>query len=641
MAAEYHGVAKQPNEQTITDDQHKEVAPFDHQAFLAQVSTRAGVYDMCDADGNTLYIGKAKNLKNRLSSYFRTTGLTTKTMALVSKIASIHVTITNSETEALLLEQNLIKDRRPPYNILLKDDKSYLYIHLSDDTFPRIDSQRGRRNTKGRYFGPFPNGQAVRKSLDLMQKIFKLRNCTNSYFAHRSRPCLQHQINRCKAPCVGLVNAAEYQQDVEDAQQFLTGKSQLLLRRLINRMDSAVEQLDFETAAQLRDQISALRTVQEQQSITKGSGDMDVIGFAEHNGEVCFDVLMVRAGQVLGHKHYLPKFKLDVSAKEYLEAFMGRFYIQSTTGLQAGWNIPAEIIIPFELNFAEALEQAITSLTGKKITIKHTVRTERYSWLQLANENASQSLQSHVVGKSHIQSRFQQLSQLVQLNDMRRIECFDISHTMGEATIASCVAFDADGPLKSGYRRYNMRNIIAGDDYAAMRQALRKRYQPLAEALASDDAAAVEQGEWPDLILIDGGKGQLSSAMEIMTELQLTIPLLGVAKGVTRKAGLEKLFYHGQELNPAGYEGALLFIQHIRDESHRFAITGHRQKRQQSRQRSLLEDIPGIGSKRRAALLKFFGSRAGVYTASIEELCKVEGISLHLATQIHDYCTKA
>ncbi|WP_257284872.1 excinuclease ABC subunit UvrC [Endozoicomonas sp. SESOKO1] len=606
----------------------EESKKFDHKSFLEKVSSRPGVYDMRDQSGKTLYIGKAKNLKNRLSSYFRATGLTTKTMALVNKIADIQLTITNTETEALLLEQNLIKDRKPPYNILLRDDKSYPYIYISgDDDFPRMDSCRGRKRQKGYYYGPYPSSGAVRESLHLLQKIFKIRQCTDIYFKNRTRPCLQYQINRCKAPCVGLVSKEEYQQDLEDTRQFLDGKNQQLIRSLIKRMEVAAELLDFEEAAATRDKINHLRVVQEQQTVTKSAGDIDVIGFAQMGGNTCFDVLFVRSGRLLGHKYYFPDFKLEAERSDYLEDFMAQFYVR----LFASRDLPEEIVVPFELAGTDTIEDAIRAVSGKKIKIKDKVRSERHDWLGLANKNAQQNLESHLASKSHLNQRYAQLKDLLDIErPILRMECFDISHTMGEATVASCVAFGPEGPVFSEYRRYNITGIEPGDDYAAMAMALDKRYQKMAEADAGEGAR-------PDLIIIDGGKGQLGKASEVMTRLQLQIPLLGVAKGVTRKPGLETLIYQEQELDPEGAEAALLLIQQIRDEAHRFAITGHRQRRQKARNRSVLEDIPGIGSKRRSALLKFFGGREGVSGATIEELKKVEGISLRLAQHIYEY----
>ena len=598
---------------------------FDHKAFLETVSHRPGVYEMLDHNGRALYIGKAKNLKNRLSSYFRASGLSSKTLALVGKIAEIQLTVTHSETEALLLEQNLIKDRKPPYNILLRDDKSYPFIYISADSdFPRMDSCRGRKRLKGQFFGPYPSSHAVRDSLQLLQKIFKIRQCTDTCFRNRTRPCLQYQINRCKAPCVGLVSEEEYQQDLNDTRQFLEGKSQQLIRSLIERMEVAAEALDFEQAAAIRDQINHLRAVQEQQSVTKAAGDVDVIGFTQVAGNTCFDVLFVRLGRVLGHKYYFPQFKLEAEPGDYLADFMAQFYVR----LVNSRDLPNEIIVPFELTDCATIEDAIHAVSGKKIRIKHNIRGERQDWLRLANKNARQNLDSHMASKSHLFQRYAQLQSLLSIKPIGRMECFDISHTMGEATVASCVVFDAQGPANSEYRRYNITGIEPGDDYAAMAIALDKRYRKLADA---------GEGARPDLIIIDGGKGQLGKATQVINDLGLGIPLLGVAKGVTRKPGLETLIYQDHELDPSGAEAALLLIQQIRDEAHRFAITGHRQRREKARKRSVLEDIPGIGSKRRSSLLKFFGGRAGVGDASVDELKKVQGISLALAQQIYDH----
>lgn len=598
---------------------------FDYHSFLATAPKSPGVYDMQDAEGKTLYIGKAKNLKNRLSSYFKGTGLTSKTLALVAKIANIQVMVTNTETEALLLEQNLIKDRRPQYNILLKDDKSYPYLYTSDGDFPRLELARGRKRKTGHYFGPYPSRLAASQSLHLLQKVFQLRNCSESFFRNRSRPCLQHQIGRCKAPCVGLVSAEEYQQDVKDTHDFLQGKSQQLIKALVSRMEQAAEQLQFEEAAQYRNQIQLLNNVAQQQSVTKAAGNVDVIGVAQAGGQLCFDVLFIRDGQVLGHKYYVLDEKTNSDLSGALEAFFGQFYVQ----LFVARDLPDEIICGIELPGRAVFESALKSLGGKKVVIKSAVRSERSDWLQLANKNAQQQLTINMASKAHLHKRYFQLQQLLGLPEpIRRMECFDISHSFGEATVASCVVFGSEGPLSSDYRRYNIKDVTAGDDYAAMAQVLERRYRKM-----SEDPSLPR----PDLVIVDGGKGQLTQAKTLFAELGLTIPLLGVAKGVTRKAGLETLFYHDAVLNPDGFEAAQLLIQHIRDESHRFAITGHRAKRQKARNTSSLEEIPGIGQKRRSALLKFFGGLSGVKQASVDDLKKVDGISGTMAQQIHDY----
>ncbi len=599
---------------------------FDHKAFLKKTSCKPGVYDMRDQQGHTLYIGKAKNLKNRLSSYFQASGLSTKTMALISKVADIDVIVTNSETEALLLEQNLIKLRKPPYNILLRDDKSYPYIVLaSEDSWPRLGIHRGKKVNKDRYFGPYPSSSAVRDNLNLLQKVFKVRQCEDSYFRNRSRPCLQYQIRRCKAPCVGLVREDEYARDVLDSIQLISGKCQELTESLAQRMENASRALNFELAADIRDQIIQLRKVQEGQSVIRAGGSADIIGYAEQSGSYCFHVLFVRDGQVIGSKAYFPKFKLEKVREEYLDEFSAQFYIN----LSQNRDFPEELILPFRLSSISALKEAINQLSGKKIEIKEQVRGDRKQWLNLANKNAEQSLKATLLDQTRMDKRVEQLMQLLELPSQgQRLECFDISHTMGEATVASCVVFNREGPLKSDYRRFNIKDISPGDDYAAMGIALQRRYQKL---VASGKPC-------PDLIFIDGGKGQLSAAETVMADLDLSgIPLLGVAKGKSRKPGLETLLYQGRELITEGYEAALLLIQHIRDEAHRFAIAGHRQKRHKTRNRSLLEDIPGVGGKRRSALLKYFGGQQGVVAASVNELAKVPGISQQLADTIYNF----
>ena len=605
-------------------------AEFDYKAFLKTAPSSPGVYDMRNQAGETLYIGKAKNLKNRLASYFRGSGLSTKTIALISKVVDIQLIVTNSETEALLLEQNLIKSRKPPYNILLRDDKSYPYIYVtSDQEWPRLASHRGKRKGRGQYFGPYPSSGAVKESLNLLQKVFKVRQCDDSYFRNRSRPCLQYQIKRCKAPCVGLVSKDEYRRDVLDSLQFLEGKSQELITSLVERMEKEAALFQFEQAADIRDQISDLRKVIEQQSVTCSEGNADIIGYAEQSGNICFNVLFVRGGQVIGSKCYFPKFRLDGTQSDYLGDFMAQFYIN----LSHSRDYPEEIIIPSAIAELDALSSAIIQLSGKKVNIKPRVRGERLRWLKLASKNAMQSLKTALTDNTRLHKRMKSLAEMLSLATApQRIECFDISHTMGEATVASCVVFGPEGPLKSDYRQFNIKDVVSGDDYGAMRAALAKRYSCLSNS--SSDAGRPR----PDLVLIDGGKGQLSTATDIMASLGLSdIPLLGVAKGVTRKPGMETLFYQMQELSIDGYEAALLLIQQVRDEAHRFAITGHRQRRQKARNRSTLEDIPGVGNKRRSLLLKYFGGRQGILSATTAELATVPGISNRLAQQIYDF----
>lgn len=598
-------------------------APFDSKTFLAQVTTRPGVYQMYGADGAILYVGKARNLKNRLSSYFRASGLTTKTMALVAKIARIEVTITNSETEALLLEQNLIKAQRPPYNILLRDDKSYPYILITDDDYPAVRFQRGSKRAKGRYFGPFPSGSAVRESLNILQKVFRLRPCDDAFFRNRSRPCLQYQIKRCSAPCVKAISRQDYQQDLRHAVMFLEGRDQAVMEALGQQMDAAAAALEFEKAAELRDQISRLRQVQEQQYVSGQQGDADVLGCAIQAGSVIVHGLFVRQGRVIGSKVYHPRVSVEEGPAEVLSAFIAQFY------LAGGREIPESLIVSFELEDLDALQQALSRERGRQVQIACRVRGERAGWQRLAQTNAEQQLATQLASKQSIHQRYLALQDLLGLDSLpQRLECFDISHSQGEATVASCVVFDGNGPLKSDYRTFNIEGITPGDDYAAMHQALTRRYTRLRKG----------EGKLPDLLVIDGGKGQVSQAMEVLDSLQITeVLVIGIAKGPTRKAGFEILVSGetGQEQVLQSDSPALHLLQHIRDEAHRFAITGHRARRGKARKRSQLEGIPGIGPKRRRELLRYFGSLRDIESASIEEITKVSTISRALAEEIY------
>jgi len=598
---------------------------FDSKAFLSTISTRPGVYQMYDAQGEILYVGKARNLKNRLSSYFRSQGLGGKTLALVSRIRHIEVTVTHSETEALLLEQNLIKSQKPPYNILLRDDKSYPYIFISDvDAFPAVRFHRGAKRAKGRYFGPFPSGGAVRESLNLLQKLFKIRQCEDSFFKNRSRPCLQYQIKRCTAPCVNFIDEESYQRDIRHARMFLEGKNHSVIDEVASQMEQAAQQLDFERAAELRDQVSALRQVQEQQFVSAdGDGEADVFGFATGKGVVSLHALYVRGGRIIGSKVYHPKISLESTDSEILSSFIAQYYLSSIR------DIPSAIILPFALDDAECIEQALTEKSGRKVAILHKVRSDRAGWQRLAQTNALQQLTSHLTSKENIYQRYLGLQELLELDmPITRMECFDISHSSGEATVASCVVFDENGPLKSDYRTFNIEDINGGDDYAAMQQALERRYTRLKKG----------EGKLPDILIIDGGKGQVSQAMQVLEKLQINeVVVVGVAKGPTRKAGFEVLVHGqtGEETVLKADSPALHLLQHIRDEAHRFAITGHRARRAKTRKRSLLEDIPGVGAKRRRELLKYFGSIKEIENASVEEIAKVSTISRNLAQEIY------
>jgi len=602
-----------------------EIPPFDAKTFLKTVSGRPGVYRMFDAEGEILYVGKAKNLKNRLSSYFRTTALDAKTMALVSHIQTVEYTITNSETEALLLEQSLIKALRPPYNIDFKDDKSYPYIYLSTaEEYPRLAFHRGAKKRAGRYFGPFPSAYSVRDSLNVLQKIFRVRQCEDSFFKNRSRPCLQYQIQRCSGPCCGRISVADYADDVKHAALFLEGKSRAVLDDYADKMDAASHQLEFERAAKYRDQIAHLQRIQESQYVTGDGGDIDVIAAIVNPGGICVLVMMVRGGRLLGNQTFFPRIRLEETPGEVLSAFIPRFYLAGNQGRE----IPKDIVISAQIAEKPLLEAALSEVAGRKVSIGDNVRGQRNRWVSLAMTNAEQSLGGHLATRNNTNQRFEALREAFGLAEIpERLECFDISHSSGEATVASCVVFDRNGPLKSDYRRFNIDGITPGDDYAAMSQALLRRYTRVKKG----------EGMLPDILFIDGGKGQLSQAETILERLQITgVILVGVAKGPGRKAGLETLFLSGGgEVEMAPDNPGLHLIQHIRDESHRFAITAHRQRRGKKRNESVLEHIAGVGPKRRRALLRHFGGSQRVESASTEELAKVEGISQTMAEQIY------
>lgn len=601
--------------------------PFDHESFLRHLTRRPGVYEMLGTDGEVLYVGKARNLRARVSSYFRGSGLTAKTLALVRRIHDIRTTVTRSETEALLLEQSLIKDRKPPYNILLRDDKSYPYVKLTDHSdFPRLDFYRGSRKQPGRYFGPFPSSGAVRETLSVLEKLFRIRNCRDTYFHNRSRPCLQYQIGRCSAPCVGYISAEEYAEDVRHAVLFLEGQGDLVDRELERTMTEAAERLEFERAAGIRDQIGQLRKVQRQQDVETERGDVDVIAAVSQPGGLCVQVMTIREGRLLGSRDYFPKDELGSEIEDVLAAFVAQYYL---AGGQLPRGFPREVVTSHPLPDATLIASALETTAGRKVRVTHSVRNQRLRWLQMARENAEQSLQARLAARQNVRDRLLSLGQELRLESPPgRLECFDISHTQGDYTVASCVVFDDNGPLKSDYRRFNITGIQPGDDYAAMEQALQRRYKRLKAG----------EAKLPDVLLIDGGKGQLTQARKVLNELEVQgVRLVGVAKGPTRKAGLEILIDAdtGREFTPAASSPGFLLIQHIRDEAHRFAITGHRQRRGKAQTHSSLEDIPGVGPARRKALIQHFGGAQGVRAASLAELAKVPGISRAMAEQIH------
>ncbi|WP_323844141.1 excinuclease ABC subunit UvrC [Microbulbifer magnicolonia] len=597
---------------------------FDSKRFLPTVTRKPGVYQMFDAAGHILYVGKAKSLRNRLSSYFRATGLTAKTMALVQRINSIEVTVTRSETEALVLEQSLIKSQRPPYNVMLKDDKGYPYIFLSDkDTFPRIALHRGAKRKKGQYFGPFPNASSVRDSLNFLQKTFRIRSCEDSVFRNRSRPCLQYQIQRCTAPCVDFISEEDYRQDVRHAEMFLTGKSDRIVRELADEMDKASRELEFERAARLRDQISALRRLQADQVAERASGDVDVLGVASQGGSCCVHILFIRQGRILGSRSYFPDERLGLSSAELLSAFIPQFYLGSQR------EVPREILLSEPIEDTDLLQQALGEQSGREVSIVHRLRGNRATWVTMAQQAAEQNLSSRTAAQQKLQDRFEALQDALEFDQLpERLECFDISHSSGEATVASCVVFDTGGPVKSDYRRFNIENIQPGDDYAAMAQALKRRYTRLSSG----------EGKFPNILLIDGGKGQVRQAVEALNELGVVgVQIVGVAKGTTRKAGFETLHVvaSNKELVLSADSPALHLIQQVRDEAHRFAITGHRQRRDKKRRESPLEGIAGVGPARRRALLRHFGGLQEIRRATVEEIAGVEGVSRKLAQEIY------
>ncbi|MEO6697900.1 MAG: excinuclease ABC subunit UvrC [Paraperlucidibaca sp.] len=584
-----------------------------------------GIYRMLDAAGAVLYVGKAKVLKNRVNSYFAKNVDSPKTRALVARIHAIDVTITASETEALLLEQTLIKSLKPPFNILLRDDKSYPSVLLSEgDTWPRLSFHRGPKKQKGRYFGPFPSSVAVRDSLNLLQKLFQVRQCEDSVFRNRTRPCLQHQIGRCRAPCVGLVSDDDYRRDVINTRLFLEGRNADVTDNLIARMDMAADTLDFESAARYRDQLSALRRVQEQQFVLNDLGSADIFGVVAQPGGVCVSVLQVRDGRVLGSKAWHPSMFGETAIEDILAEFLPSYYLQ----IGAGRELPREIITPVALADDAVLADALRQHFGREVEIKSRVRETRAAWLTMAQRNAESALAAKLSHRGHTAMRFADLQRVLALAEpIKRMECFDISHTMGEATVASCVVFDAEGPRSSDYRRFNIEGITPGDDYAAMHQALMRRYSKLGP---SDERL-------PDVLFIDGGKGQLSQAIDVLATLGITsVQLVGIAKGEGRKPGLETLHFPEREaLNLDAQSPALHLTQHIRDEAHRFAITGHRARRAKTRKTSTLEGIEGIGPARRRALILHFGGLQEVLRASAHDLARVNGISESLAQSLY------
>ncbi len=597
---------------------------FDAQTFLRSLTNRPGAYRMLNAAGKVIYVGKARNLKKRVSSYFQRKHSDAKTAVMMQVVADVEVTVTNTETEALILEYNLIKEHKPRFNVILRDDKSYPYIYVSTNhAFPRLRFHRGPRKGKGRYFGPYPSTSAVRKTLNELQKLFLIRQCNDNYFKNRSRPCLQYQIKRCTAPCVGYIDEATYKADIDAAILFLEGRNRNVIDSMVARMEEAAENREYEQAARFRDQIGRLKEVEAEQLVSRvHAGDLDVIAMASLPGVHCVTMMFIRSGKVLGSRNFFPKVGGEATESQVLTGFLPQYYLKR--------NAPTEIVVDAEVDDPELLETGFAERAGHKVTIKHRVRGDRFRWLQLARTNADQGVKLHVASNATLQKQFAALGEVLQMDaPPERLECFDVSHTSGEATVASCVVFNQAGALKSDYRRFNLTPDSAGDDYAAMGEALRRRYQ------------RIKKGEvpMPDVLFVDGGKGQLAEAMTVLDQLELDwLQVVAVAKGRSRRPGMEQLFLAGQNtptILPSD-SPALLLIQQIRDEAHRFAITGHRQRRAKARRTSLLEEIPGLGPKRRRELLKQFGGLQGVRGAGIDDLIKVRGISRALAEKIYN-----
>ena len=600
-------------------------ASFDPSTVLTHLTHKPGVYRMLDARGEVLYVGKARDLKRRVTSYFQgSRAHDAKTIAMVRSIARIEVTVTRTEVEALMLEYNLIKQHRPRFNVVLRDDKSYPYIRLdTEHRFPRLAFYRGPRTSKAQLFGPYPNAGAVRETLNQLQKLFQLRQCEDSFFENRSRPCLQYQIERCSGPCVGLISPEDYARDLEHAVLFLQGRSDVVTARLAERMEQASTQLKFERAAQYRDQLAKLKNVQSQQIVSRATGDFDAVGLAEDHGIHCVAVMFFRGGRSLGSRNFFPKVARGADDDEIIRAFLLQYY--------AGRDAPKEILASRSVPEAATLAELLTEQSGHKVAIKSSVRGDRARWVEMAVTNARHGAELRYQSSASYDRQLEALADALDLGEPpARLECFDVSHTGGEATVASCVVFGPEGPLKSDYRRFNVTDVNPGDDYGAMEQVLRRRY------------ARVKQGEvaLPDVLFVDGGPGQLAQAVKVMDDLQIQgLKIVGVAKGLDRKPGRESLYIpdRAEPLRLPASSPALHLIQQLRDEAHRFAITGHRARRQKARTRSPLENIQGLGPKKRRELLKQFGGLRALTRAGIDDLTRVKGISAQLAAVIYEH----
>ena len=596
---------------------------FDIDEFLKNLTTRPGIYKMLNDKGEIIYIGKAKNLKNRVSSYFKTQSASLKQQVMVAKVVSIEVTVTHTEGEALLLECQQIKTYKPRYNICLRDDKTFPYVFLSTQhDFPQITYHRGPKNKKGRYFGPYPSSGAVKASLKLLQRLFPVRQCEDVVYNNRTRPCLQYQIERCTAPCVGLIDKPSYGLDVDNTVLFLEGKGSLLIDQLIVKMEVASAALAFEEAAGYRDQIVKLRSVLEKHFVSGEKGDVDIIACASKGNVACVQVFFIRNGQQLGNKAFFPSIATEYDSASILDAFIPQYYLDKP--------VPHEVIVSHDLTESDLLLEVLVLQAKHAVTLSSNVRGERLKWLQMAMTNVENSLHTKLADKQGVYARFLSLQEELGCIDLpKRLECFDISHTQGDQTVASCVVFNREGPVKSAYRRFNITGITGGDDYAAIHQAVFRRFKRLKAG----------EHEAPDILFIDGGRGQVYEAQKALAELDINnVMIVGVSKGPDRKPGMEKLVLVDQEqpIDITPTASGLLLIQHIRDEAHRFAITGHRARRGKVSKQSVLESIPGLGAKRRQTLLKQFGGLQGITGASVDALSSIDGISKHLAERIYE-----
>ncbi len=602
--------------------------PFDFTTFLRDLTTKSGVYRMLDSTGEVIYVGKARNLKKRVASYFTRADRSPKTRVMVRQIRNIEITVTHTEKEALILENNQIKRLKPRYNIWFKDDKSYPYIYLSDThDFPALHYHRGSRKKKGRYFGPYPSAAAVRDTLGLIKKLFLTRQCKDGFFANRTRPCLEYQIKRCSAPCTGLISQKEYRKDIERTVMFLEGKNEQVMESLIIPMQRATDALEYERAARYRDQIVNLRRLNENQYITSEKGDIDIVACCYREGVACVLVVFIRNGLNQGSQANFPVIHYADDAEfepSIMEAFLAQHYLKSFT------SIPDEILLSHEPANRALLEEVISAHAERRVKLKYRLRGDRAKRMKMALENTELALQQRIAECSSRQQRTEQLRQFLALDmPIRRMECFDISHMGGEAAVASCVVFNAEGPLKSDYRRFSIEGITPGDDYAAMEQAILRRYTRVKK----------EAGQLPDVIFIDGGQGQIGVVRKVLDELQIDGPILiGIAKGASRKPGMETLIMECDDwrrrLPP--HSEVLHLIQRIRDEAHRFAVGGHRLRRRRARRQSPLETIDGVGNKRRRSLLRHFGGLKGIVSAGVDDLAKVDGINKNLAQKIYD-----